>query len=151
MSDTGKALDKAAGDTITAQPNTFDIRDYKCVPLDLLKNIGKDGEGNNIITVTSEDKSLKDFKQQQQSEVTATGPGASSISADAMENFIVGIVSFFFILTFLVIFYYGFLNFRAEGLAAFRLPTQLRSMPVILSVSLLFAILGFVVGFLVKS
>ena len=128
----------------------IDIRQYKCVPLDLLKNIGKGANGNDIITVTSDEKTLKDFKQEQESGITAAGPVAGSIAGDTLENFVVGITITFVVIILLVIFYWGFLNVRGKGLAAFTLPEQLRSMPVILLFSLIFGVIGFLIGNLVK-
>jgi hypothetical protein len=82
--------------------------------------------------------------------LNAAGPAPGGISGDILENFIVGIAITFAVIILLVIIYYGFLNIRANGLAAFKLPTQLRSMPVILLFSLIFAIVGFLIGSLVK-
>ncbi len=128
----------------------FDIRNYKCVPLDLLKNIGKDASNNDVIQLTSNEPTLKNFKENQTMALNAAGPAPGGISGDVLENFIVGIAITFAVIILLVIIYYGFLNIRANGLAAFKLPTQLRSMPVILLFSLIFAIVGFLIGSLVK-
>jgi hypothetical protein len=128
----------------------IDIRNYKCVPLDLLKNIGKDANGNDIITVTSDEKTLKDFKAQQTSTINAAGPAVGGLSGDTLENFIVGITITFAVIILLVIFYWGFLNVRGKGIAAFNLPEQLRTMPVILFFSLIFGVAGFLIGNLVK-
>jgi hypothetical protein len=128
----------------------IDIRDYKCVPLDLLKNIGKDGGGNDIITVTSDEKTLKDFKSQQASMINASGPAPGALSGDTLENFIVGITVSFAVIILLVLFYWGFLNIRGKGIAAFSLPEQLRTLPAIMFFSLIFAIAGFLIGSLVK-
>jgi len=128
----------------------IDIRNYKCVPLDLLKNIGKGTNGNDIVTVTSADVTLKDFKKQQESDMAAAGPAAGGIAGDTLENFVVGITIAFAVIILLVIFYWGFLNVRGKGLAAFALPEQLRTMPVILLFSLIFGVGGFLIGNLVK-
>lgn len=128
----------------------FDIRNYKCVPLDLLKNIGTNAQGNDVIEVTSDEQTLKDFKTQQSNMLAAEGP-SSGFSGDQLENFIVFFGVAFFVVILLVIFYWGFLNFRASGLAAFRLPDQLRSMPVLAFFSLVFGVIGFLIGNLTKS
>ena len=75
----------------------------------------------------------------------------SGFSGDDLENFIVFFGVGFFILILLVILYWGFLNLRANGLAAFRLPDQLRSMPVLAFFSLIFGVAGFLIGSLTKS
>jgi hypothetical protein len=128
----------------------FDIRNYKCVPLDLLKNIGKGASGNNVIQLTSNEPTLKDFKEEQSIALNAAGPAPGGIAGDVLENFIVGITITFAVILFLVIIYYGFLNVRANGLSAFQLPIQLRGMPVILLFSLIFAVVGFLIGRLVN-
>lgn len=128
----------------------FDIRNYKCVPLDLLKNIGTNSQGNDVIAVTSSDQTLKDFKKEQSDLLAVEGP-SSGFSGDDLENFIVFFGISFFIVILLVIFYWGFLNLRANGLAAFRLPEQLRSMPVLAFFSLIFGVAGFLIGSLTKS
>lgn len=128
----------------------FDIRNYKCVPLDLLKNIGTNSAGTDIIEVTSTEQTLKDFKQAQSDTISAEGP-SSGFSGDDLENFIVFFGVGFFILILLVILYWGFLNLRANGLGAFRLPDQLRSMPVLAFFSLIFGVVGFLIGSLTKS
>jgi hypothetical protein len=129
----------------------FDIRNYKCIPLDLLKNIGTDGTGNDVIQLTSQEPTLFDFKKQQDTELSVTGPAAGGISGDTLENFIVGITITFVVLILLVIIYWGFLNIRAKGIQAFALPEQLRTMPVVLLFSLIFGVAGFLIGNLVKT
>lgn len=135
------------------QPITsdFDIRNYKCVPLDILKNIGTDVSGNDVIQLTSNEPTLFDFKKQQDTELSVTGPAAGGISGDVLENFIVGITITFVVLILLVIIYWGFLNIRAKGIQAFALPEQLRTMPVVLLFSLIFGVVGFLIGNLVKN
>jgi hypothetical protein len=128
----------------------IDIRNYKCVPLDLLKNIGTDASGNDVIQLTSSEPTLRDFKKQQETGLAAAGPSPGAISGDVLENFIVGITIAFVVLILLIIIYWGFLNIRAKGIAAFALPEQLRSMPVVLLFSLIFGVAGFLIGNLVK-
>ncbi len=128
----------------------FDIRNYKCVPLDLLKNIGNDSSGNDVIQLTSNEPTLKNFKDKQSIALNAAGPAPGGIAGDVLENFIVGIAITFAVILFLVIIYYGFLNMRGNGLSGFKLPEVLRGMPVILLFSLIFAVVGFLIGSLVK-
>ena len=159
MSRTGdasiSALGQAVAPTITStqssNSNDIDIRNYKCIPLDILKNIGKDANNNDIITLTSDQPTLKSFKEKNEEVLRLSGPsGQSLLSADDIENLIVGILSAFLILFFLVIMFWGYLNLRSEGLAAFQLPRQLRTLPVLAFCSILFAVIGFLIGFFVK-
>ena len=62
-----------------------------------------------------------------------------------------GITITFVVLILLVIIYWGFLNIRAKGIQAFALPEQLRTMPVVLLFSLIFGVVGFLIGNLVKN
>lgn len=127
-------------------PTEIDIQNYKCVPLDILKNISKDNKLQVDITPT--DVSLASIKEKQLQTIQGAGPiaGSKGFTADEMENFIIFLVIAFAILFFIVILFYGGLNVRTYGWAAFRLPENLRAMPVIALASIIFAILGFVIG-----
>lgn len=124
----------------------IDIQNYKCVPLDILKNISKDNKLQVDITPT--DVSLASIKEQQLQTIQGAGPiaGGKAFTADQMESFIINLVIAFAILFFVVILFYGGLNIRTYGWAAFRLPDTLRSMPIIAFAAIIFAILGFVIG-----
>jgi hypothetical protein len=127
---------------VTTLRDPLDIRNYKCVPLDLLKNIGKNAQGNDVIGLTSDQPTLKDFKEQNEEALRLAGPGNETLlSADDIENLIVWILVSFVILIFVVILFWGFLNFRTYGLAAFQLPQQLRSLPVMAFVSIFFGVI----------
>lgn len=127
-------------------PQEIDIKNFKCVPLDILKNITKDNKLQ--VDITPEDVSLASMKDQQEQSIAATGPiaGSKAFSADEMENFLVYIVVAFAVLILVVILFYGGLNLRTYGLSAFALPESLRSLPIIALVALIFGALGFVVG-----
>lgn len=124
----------------------IDIQNFKCVPLDILKNISKDNKLQ--VNITPDDVSLTSLKEAQQTAVAASGPinPRSQFSADDIENFLVYLVVAFAILFILIILFYGGLNVRTYGLAAFTLPENLRAMPVIALCSIIFGVLGFIVG-----
>lgn len=124
----------------------IDIQNYKCVPLDILKNISKDNKLQVDITPT--DVSLASIKEKQLQAIQSAGPiaGGKAFTADQMENFIINLVIAFAVLFFVVILFYGGLNVRTYGWAAFRLPDTLRSMPFIALAAIIFAVLGFVIG-----
>ena len=124
----------------------IDIQNYKCVPLDILKNISKDNKLQ--VNITPNDVSLADVKDRELQAIQNSGPvaGSRAFTADEMENFIVYLVVAFALLFFLIIPFYGGLNIRTYGFAAFRLPENLRALPVIALASIVFAILGFVIG-----
>ena len=124
----------------------IDIQNYKCVPLDILKNISKDNKLQVDITPT--DVSLASIKERQLQTIQNAGPiaGTKAFTADEMENFIIYLVVGFAILFFIIILFYGGLNVRTYGWTAFRLPDNLRSLPVIALASIIFAILGFIIG-----
>ena len=69
-------------------PEVVNVQDYRCVPLDLLKNVDKDG--NVEINVTPEKTSLKDITEQTKSDVFASGSIASqTFSAKTTEGLII--------------------------------------------------------------
>jgi hypothetical protein len=129
----------------------LDIRNYKCVPLDLLRNVGTDASGEDIINVTSDAQTLKDFKEQQKKDIVAAGPSSVALSADTLENLMIGLAIAFISILLLVVIYWGFLNIRAKGLAAFSLPPEMRSFPIIAIFSILFAVFGFLLGWFIKQ
>lgn len=124
----------------------IDIQNFKCVPLDILKNISKDNKLQ--VNITADDVSLASIKDSQQASLRAAGPinPRSKFSADDVENFFVYLVVAFAILFILIILFYGGLNLRTYGFAAFALPENLRAMPVIALSSIVFGVLGFIVG-----
>ena len=124
----------------------IDIQNFKCVPLDILKNISKDNKLQ--VNVTPDDVTLASIKDSQQAAVVAAGPinVNSKFSADEIENFLVYLVIAFASLFILIILFYGGLNLRTYGLAAFTLPENLRALPVVALCSIVFGVLGFIVG-----
>ena len=124
----------------------IDIQKFKCVPLDILKNISKDNKLQ--VNVTPDDVTLASIKDSQQVALREAGPinPKSQFSADDIENFAVYLITAFAILFLLIILFYGGLNLRTYGLAAFTLPENLRALPVVALCSIIFGILGFVVG-----
>jgi hypothetical protein len=127
-------------------PQEIDIQKFKCVPLDILKNISKDNKLQ--VNVSPDDVTLASIKDSQQAAVAAAGPISvdNKFSADEIENFFVYLVIAFATLFILIILFYGGLNLRTYGFAAFTLPENLRAMPVIALSSIVFGVLGFVVG-----
>jgi ABC-type multidrug transport system permease subunit len=124
----------------------IDIQNFKCVPLDILKNISKDNKLQ--VNITPDDVTLRSLKDAQQAAVVASGPinPRSNFSADDIENFLVYLVIAFASLFILIILFYGGLNLRTHGFAAFTLPENLRAMPVVALCSIIFGVLGFIVG-----
>jgi hypothetical protein len=124
----------------------IDIQKFKCVPLDILKNISKDNKLQ--VNVSPDDVTLASIKDSQKAAIAAAGPinVQSKFSADDIENFFVYLVIAFASLFILIILFYGGLNLRTYGLGAFTLPENLRAMPVVALCSIIFGVLGFVVG-----
>jgi len=124
----------------------IDIQKFKCVPLDILKNISKDNKLQ--VNITPDDVTLATLKDSQQASIRAAGPinPRTRFSADDIENFMVYLVTAFAILFLLIILFYGGLNLRTYGFSAFTLPENLRAMPVVALCSIVFGVLGFVVG-----
>jgi len=126
----------------------IDIQKYKCVPLDLLKNVSPDHKVQFVANTDS--VSLKDFKQEQDESQTKLGPvSGKPMDAEAIENFVVGIAIFFLAIFFLILLFYGFLKFRTEGFKAFNLPDIMKGLPFIALSSIIFGILGFVIGYFI--
>ena len=124
----------------------IDIQNFKCVPLDILKNISKDNKLQ--VNITPDDVSLASLKDSQQASIRGAGPinPSTKFSADEIENFFIYLVIAFLTLFILIILFYGGLNFRTYGLSAFTLPENLRAMPAIALSSIVFGVIGFVVG-----
>lgn len=124
----------------------IDIQKYKCVPLDLLKNISPTNQVQ--FEANTQSLSLKELKSEQEESQKGLGPiSGKPLDAEAIENFLLGIAIFFFAIFILVILFYGFLNFRTYGLRAFQLPEMLKSLPTVALFSLFFGIIGFLVGY----
>lgn len=128
--------------------STDNLRNYKCVPLDLLRNVAPEEGGEYSIQLTSDAPTLRDFKEQQAAEIRAAGPLGAKLSADAIESLMVAIIIFFAVIIFVAVLFWGTLNFRANGFAGFQLPTQLKSLPAVALFSLAFAVVFGIGGFL---
>lgn len=127
----------------------IDIAKYKCVPLDLLRNVS---DGDQVqFTVNEKSTSLKDFKAQGQEAQAAAGAlaGNDTIDADTIENIIIWMfVAFAVLFGVVVLFYFGLS--LSSGNATIGLPSTLRGLPVIMIASLLFAVLGFLAGYFLR-
>ncbi len=129
----------------------IDIQKYKCVPLDLLKNVSP---SNKVQFIANADSvSLKDFKKEQDDTQNKLGPiSGKPVNAETMENFIVGITIFFFAIIALVLLFYGFLNIRTQGWKAFtNLPDIMKGLPAIALFSIIFGIAGFLIGYFIPK
>jgi len=127
----------------------IDIQKYKCVPLDLLKNVSAT---NNVqFNASTNGISLKDFKSDQENAQKQAAPLKASLSGATIETVIAtlfGITGFLLIVVFLV---NGGLNMKKEGWKAFiTLPEELRTTPVLISSSGIFAVLGFLFGYFIR-
>lgn len=128
----------------------IDISKYKCVPLDLLRNVS--GDDKVQFTVNQRNTSLKDFKESSEEASAAAGPvaGANTFNADTVENIIIGFcIGFAVLFGIIALFYFG-LNLTTYGTGTFGLPATLRGLPVIMIIGLLFLILGFLIGYFVR-
>ena len=127
----------------------IDIQKYKCVPLDLLRNVS----ANNKVQFETNNTSvtLKNLKDEQEESVNRQNSlSGKPLNAEMLENIILGITIFFFAIFILIILFYGFLNFRTYGWKAFQLPEIFRNLPVIAFSSIVFGIIGFLVGYLLN-
>lgn len=124
----------------------IDIQKYKCVPLDLLKNVSRNDQVQFVATDRS--ISLKDFKKEQtESENRQGALSGKPMDAETIENFLLGIAIFFFAIFSLVVLFYGALNVRTYGWKAFQLPEMFRNLPIMALSSLVFGTIGFVIGY----
>ena len=84
---------------------TVNVNQFKCVPLDLIKNI--DESGNIKVEVTSNDLSLKKINDETQDDIAAAGQiNADGFNANKVRNFIIigvvtGVIIFTVILNFI--------------------------------------------------
>lgn len=134
-----------------ANTDLIDISKYKCVPLDILRNISDTDQVQ--FTVNSQNTSLKDFKASTDEATSQAGPllgGNNRFNADTIENIIIGFcVAFGILLGVIILFYFG-LNFSTYGTSVIGIPPSLRGLPVIAIASFLFLLLGFLIGYFVK-
>jgi hypothetical protein len=128
----------------------LDISKYKCVPLDLLKNVSKDNQIQ--FNVTNNDVSLKDLKEQQSTDVATAAPKSPAMSAATVENYIVYAFVALIVMLLVAFLFNGMLLFKTVGFKGFfSIPESLRGLPIIGLTSILFFITGFVIGFFARN
>ena len=129
--------------------NLIDISNYKCVPLDLLKNVSSTNQVK--FNATTEGTPLTNFQNEQKLTLAQAAPLKASLSGAMIETIIAsvaGIMGFLIIVVFLI---NGGLNVRKNGWAAFiTLPTLLQTAPVIIVSSGIFGLLGFLLGYFIR-
>jgi len=127
----------------------IDISKYKCVPLDLLKNVN---DSNQVqFQAAGSSVPLKNFKEEAQTQQAASAPKKDAVSMKAMEDTFVSIVVIALLLILGVMFFNLVLNFRKFGFAAFSLPEAVRGLPVIAICSALFFAIGFLFGIVARG
>ena len=127
----------------------IDIQNYKCVPLDLLRNVSK---GDQLqFEVGPDSVSLKKFKTDLDESVRASGPNVKTVSAETIENFLIGTIITFSVLAFVLLFYYMGQNVYRYGFSGILLfSDQVKTLPVIGLASFTFLIIGFFLGFFIR-
>jgi hypothetical protein len=87
--------------------NPINLRNYKCVPLDLLKNTNAQNQVQ--FNVTGNDVSLQDLKEEKNNTIILSGPSGNAFSPDQIENyFILPLVSLVIILFIIGFFFCGY-------------------------------------------
>jgi hypothetical protein len=127
----------------------IDISKFKCVPLDLLKNINNKNQVQ--FNAASSSVPLVNFKKETEKQQAATAQKKDSVSMETMENFFISIVVITLILILGVMFFNLILNFRKYGISAFSLPEAVRGLPVIAICSGLFFAVGFLLGIVARG
>jgi hypothetical protein len=127
----------------------IDISKFKCVPLDLLKNINNTNQVQ--FNAAGSSVPLVNFKKETDRQQAATAPKKDAVSMETMENFFISIVVITLILILGVMFFNLILNFRKYGISAFSLPEAVRGLPVIAICSGLFFAVGFLLGIVARG
>ena len=127
----------------------IDISKFKCVPLDLLKNINNTNQVQ--FNAAGSSVPLVNFKKETDKQQTATAPKKDAVSMETMENFFISIVVITLILILGVMFFNLILNFRKYGISAFSLPEAVRGLPIIAICSGLFFAVGFLLGIVARG
>jgi len=127
----------------------IDISKFKCVPLDLLKNINNKNQVQ--FNAASSSVPLVNFKKETEKQQAATAQKKDAVSMETMENFFISIVVITLILILGVMFFNLILNFRKYGISAFSLPEAVRGLPVIAICSGLFFAVGFLLGIVARG
>ena len=107
----------------------IDISRFKCVPLDLLKNVNNTNQVQ--FNAAGSSVPLVNFKKETDKQQAATAPKKDAVSMETMENFFISIVVITLLLILGVMFFNLILNFRKYGISAFSLPEAVRGLPVI--------------------
>jgi hypothetical protein len=127
----------------------IDISKFKCVPLDLLKNVNNTNQVQ--FNAAGSSVPLVNFKKETDKQQAATAPKKDAVSMETMENFFISIVVITLILILGVMFFNLILNFRKYGISAFSLPEAVRGLPVIAICSGLFFAVGFLLGIVARG
>lgn len=128
---------------------TIDISRFKCVPLDLLKNVNNTNQVQ--FNAAGSSVPLVNFKKETDKQQAATAPKKDAVSMETMENFFISIVVITLLLILGVMFFNLILNFRKYGISAFSLPEAVRGLPVIAICSGLFFAVGFLLGIVARG
>jgi len=128
---------------------TIDISKFKCVPLDLLKNVNDKSQVQ--FNAAGSSVPLVNFKKETDKQQAAAAPKKDVVSMETMENFFISIVVITLLLILGVMFFNLILNFRKYGISAFSLPEAVRGLPVIAICSGLFFAVGFLLGIVARG
>ena len=127
----------------------IDISRFKCVPLDLLKNVNNTNQVQ--FNAAGSSVPLVNFKKETDKQQAATAPKKDAVSMETIENFFISIVVITLLLILGVMFFNLILNFRKYGISAFSLPEAVRGLPVIAICSGLFFAVGFLLGIVARG
>ena len=127
----------------------IDISRFKCVPLDLLKNVNNTNQVQ--FNAAGSSVPLVNFKKETDKQQAATAPKKDAVRMETMENFFISIVVITLLLILGVMFFNLILNFRKYGISAFSLPEAVRGLPVIAICSGLFFAVGFLLGIVARG
>jgi len=127
----------------------IDISKYKCVPLDLLKNVNDNGQVQ--FQAAGSSVPLTDFKKEAETQQAASAPKKDAVSMKTMEDVFISIVVISLLIILGVMAFNLVLNFRKYGFAAFSLPEAVRGLPVLAICSGLFFAIGFLLGIVARG
>ena len=127
----------------------IDISKFKCVPLDLLKNVNTSNQVQ--FNAAGSSVPLMNFKKETDTQQAAAAPKKDAVSMQVMEDFFISIVVITLLLILGVMFFNLILNFRKYGISAFSLPEAVRGLPVIAICSGLFFAVGFLLGIVARG
>ena len=127
----------------------IDISKFKCVPLDLLKNVNTSNQVQ--FNAAGSSVPLMNFKKETDTQQAAAAPKKDAVSMQVMEDFFISIVVITLLLILGVMFFNLILNFRKYGISAFSLPEAVRGLPVLAICSGLFFAVGFLLGIVARG